>query len=350
MNKSSILLLLMAVLGALSACKKTEDTPETEGPTPYSLVIPAGLPTMQIPSNNPLTVEGIALGRKLFYDPILSGNNLQSCGSCHNQAFGFTDHALAHSIGIDGIAGTRNSMPLFNLGFDSKFFWDGGATSLESQVLGPITNPIEMHEDLSTCISELQSGTTYPPLFKKAFGSDSITTAMLMRAIAQFERTILSANSKYDKYVRGQATLTPEEQHGLQVFQAASKGDCTHCHTLGGTFTDFGFRNTGLDSIPADSGRYRIPPHAITDVGKFKTPTLRNIALTAPYMHDGRFTTLQEVLNHYNTGFHYVFNLDQTLQVAVKGRMNQQEMDDLIAFLNTLTDQDLITNPAFSQP
>jgi cytochrome c peroxidase len=342
-------ILISAFLCAVIACNKQDDPAPSTGPTPFPLTIPAGLPSLPVPSSNPLTVEGVALGRKLFYDPLLSGNNMQSCGSCHNQSHAFTDNNLAFSIGIDGIAGNRNSMPLFNLGYAQNFFWDGGASTLESQVVGPIINPIEMHEDLNNCTAELNTHPDYPSLFKQAFGSDSITISMVMKAIAQFERTILSGNTKYDRYVKGQATLTPQEQNGLLVFQAAAKGDCTHCHTLGGTFTDFGYRNTGLDSIPADSGRARITLNP-TDMGKFKTPSLRNIALTAPYMHDGRFTTLQQVIDHYNTGFHLPFNLDPNLRNAVKGRMSQQEMDDLIAFLLTLTDDQLALNPAYSHP
>ncbi|MEY4595415.1 MAG: hypothetical protein RIQ47_1825 [Bacteroidota bacterium] len=330
------------------SCKEDE-LPTADGPTPYPLVIPASLPGFPIPNDNPLTVEGVELGRKLFYDPILSGNNTQSCGSCHNQGDGFTDHQLQYSTGIDGISGDRNSMPLFNIGYARDFFWDGGATTLESQAVAPIVNPIEMHEDIVNALGELSSHPEYPALFKKAFSTDSITISLVMKAIAQFERTLLSGNSKYDRYVRGQATLTPQEQNGLTVYRAAAKGDCTHCHTLGGTFTDFGYRNTGLDSIAADSGRARITLNPL-DLGRFKTPTLRNISVTAPYMHDGRFATLQEVLDHYNTGFHYPVNLDPNLRAAVKGRMSAQEMADLIAFLETLTDTDFLTNPAYGQP
>lgn len=339
---------LFTILAVFSSCSD-DDLPAADGPTPYPLVIPASLPSFPIPSDNPLTVEGVALGRKLFYDPILSGNNTQSCGSCHNQADGFTDHQLQYSTGIDGISGDRNSMPLFNIGYANNFFWDGGATTLESQAVAPIINPIEMHEDIGNALSELNAHAEYPSLFKKAFGSDSVTISMVMKAIAQFERTILSGNSKYDRYVKGQATLTPQELNGLTVYRAAAKGDCTHCHTLGGTFTDFGYRNTGLDSIAADSGRARITLNPL-DLGRFKTPTLRNIALTAPYMHDGRFATLQEVMDHYNTGFHYPVNLDPNLRAAVKGRMSAQEMTDLIAFLETLTDTEFLTNPAYGQP
>lgn len=337
----------LALVIAIQGCKK-DDTPS--GPTPYTINIPQGMPQMVIPANNPLTVEGIALGRKLFYDPILSGNNTMSCASCHKQQFAFVDSSLQYSIGIDNIAGTRNAMPLFNLGWNTKgFFWDGGAADIESQVIGPIQNPVEMHENLGNAIAELNAHAEYPALFEKAFGAGEITTPKLMKAIAQFERTIISANSKYDKYVRGETTLTQQEFNGLQLYTDMAKGDCNHCHVLGSTFTDFEYRNTGLDSLPVDRGRYLITLNP-TDDGKFKTPTLRNIALTAPYMHDGRFTDLQQVLNFYNTGFHYTQNLDATLQTAVKGRLTGAEIQDLISFLNTLTDTEFTSNPAFSKP
>lgn len=341
------ILLLWLTLFFLNACKKDDTNP---GPTPYNLVIPQGLPNMPIPADNPLTVEGVALGRKLFYDPILSGDNTQSCGSCHKQNFAFVDSSLQFSIGIDNQPGTRNAMPLFNLGWNTKgLFWDGGASNLESQVIGPIQNPVEMHESLPNVIAELRTHAEYPALFKAAFGTDSITVPLLMKAIAQFERTLISGNSKYDLYLRGLATLTPQELNGLDLYTNMSKGDCNHCHVLGSTFSDFEYRNTGLDSIPVDKGRGLITLNPADD-GKFKTPSLRNIALTAPYMHDGRFSDLTQVLNFYNTGFHYTQNLDVNMQTAVKGRLSQQEMLDIIAFLNTLTDTDFITNPAFSKP
>lgn len=340
------ILLIVGLYGILWSCRKEEE-PVT-GPTPYDLSIPSALPAMNIPADNPLTVEGVSLGKKLFYDRILSGDNSQSCGSCHNQSFGFTDNNRALSIGIDQVAGTRNSMPLFNLGYATNFFWDGGATSLESQVVGPITNPVEMHEDLNNCVYELNNHPEYPGLFKRAFGSDSITISMVMKAIAQFERTLLSGDSKYDRWLRGRATLTPQEESGRLVYVSAAKGDCTHCHILGSTFSDFAYKNNGLDSISADSGRARITLNP-TDMGKFKTPSMRNIAVTSPYMHDGRFTTLEQVVDHYNTGFHYAVNLDPNLQNAVKGRMSAQEMADLVAFLHTLTDSTFLTNQTFRQ-
>ncbi len=351
-NKLSIIITAAALLLStvvIDACKKDINPDAFTGGTPYLLIIPSGLPKMDIPANNPLTVEGVALGRKLFYDPILSANRTMSCASCHNQSYSFTDSNKQFSTGIDGIKGTRNAMNLVNLGFQKKFFWDGGAADLESQVIGPIQNPVEMHESLANAIHKLNTDSVYPGLFKKAFGGDTINTSMLMMAIAQFERTMISGNSKYDQYVRGVATLTAQELNGKQLFEDASKGDCTHCHVLGSTFSDFEFKNNGLDSIYTDPGRYKITLLA-SDSGKFKTPSLRNIALTAPYMHDGRFTTLQQCLDHYNTGFHYGAHLDPVLSTAVKGRMTAQDMTDIIAFLNTLTDTAFINNPAFKHP
>lgn len=329
------------------ACKKEEPTEEevvASTTTPYPLQVPSSLPPMPIPADNPLTVEGVALGKKLFYDPILSGNNTKSCASCHRPDYAFTDF-LSLSIGVGGQFGTRNSMPIINLAWQPQFFWDGGAADLESQVVGPIQNPVEMHEFLPGLIEELANHEEYPALFSAAFGSDSITVPRLMKAIAQFERTLISGNSRYDRYVQGQEPFTPQEILGMELFSDMSKGDCNHCHTLGSTFSDFAYRNTGLDSIPVDDGRYLITLNE-ADRGKFKTPSLRNIAQTAPYMHDGRFSTLMQCVEHYNTGFHYAENLDANLEFAQKGRMTQTEMEAIVAFLLTLTDDEFLTNPA----
>ena len=341
----SVLTLAFALL-AFQACKPDSNPP---GPTAYKLEIPAGLPAMDIPTDNPLSVEGIALGRKLFYDPILSGDNTMSCGSCHKQKFAFTDSTLQLSVGIDGVAGMRNTMSLVNLGYQRKFFWDGGAADMESQVIGPIQNPVEMHQALPQMVQELNAHKDYPALFEKVFGSSTITTPMVMRAIAQFERTLISGNSKWDQYKRGTATLTAEEARGKDIFEAEDKGDCTHCHSLGSTFSDFEFRNTGLDSIAVDAGRALITFLA-SDSGKFKTPSLRNIAVTAPYMHDGRFKTLGECIDHYNTGFRYTTYLDGNIKRLVKGRLSPQDKADLVAFLNTLTDHEFLNNPKFAKP
>jgi cytochrome c peroxidase len=325
------------------ACDKGED--EVPAATPYTLVIPQGLPPMNIPSNNPLTVEGVALGKRLFYDPILSANNTQSCASCHIQETGFSE-TTQYSTGIDGIEGNRNAMPLINLGWQTKFFWDGGANGLESQVMAPITNPIEMHETMANVVAKLNAHAEYPDLFKAAFGSDQVTSQNIMRAIAQFERTLISGNSKYDQYMRGDVLFTSQELNGKAIFEDMEKGDCVHCHSTGSTFSDFEFRNTGLDSIPVDEGRYMITLNA-SDKGKFKTPSLRNVELTGPYMHDGRFQSLLECVGHYNTEFRYAENLDPNLFFAVKGRLSQQEMEDIVTFLKTLTDMEFVNNLEF---
>jgi len=331
-----------------SCSKKTDNVTPLVTSDNYNLTIPLGLGQMNIPSDNPLTNKGVSLGKMLFYDPILSGNNKMACASCHLQNYAFTDSSNALSEGIDGKIGTRNSMPLFNLGYATQFFWDGGAKDLESQVVGPIQNPVEMHQNLAEAITELNQSTKYPKLFSDAFGTTPITTLQLMKAIAQFERTLLSANTKYDKYKAGQQTLTQEELNGLAIFTNPQKGDCNHCHTLGGTFTDFEYRKNGLDSISNDKGRALITLKEF-DNGKFKTPTVRNLKFTAPYMHDGRFKTLEEVVQHYNVGFKYPANLDANLKFAKKGRISPQEEKDLIAFLNTLNDESLTTNPNFKK-
>lgn len=336
-----------------SACKTDPKiifgTSDQHTHTHVNLDVPAGLPAMPIPADNPLTEEGIYLGRKLFYDNILSANNTMNCGSCHQLKNYFIDSAGAFSKGIDQIAGTRNSMPLFNVGYSKTFFWDGGATSLEAQVLGPITNPIELHETMDHVISKLQAHPEYPTLFKKAFGTDLVSSKLIFQAIAQFERTMLSANSKFDQWKRGETTLTAEETRGMNVYLDPNKGDCAHCHSFGSTFTDFEFRNTGLDSIPVDKGRGRITLKAADD-GKFKTPSLRNIARTGPYMHDGRFTNLYQCIQHYNLNFYYTPNLATEIKTQTKGRMNSQDISDLIAFLNTLTDTAFIHQSQLDHP
>lgn len=347
MNKLKYALLgASTLLLVVVACKRDKDMTGEQPLTPYVLQIPPGLPPMNIPADNPMTVEGVALGKMLFYDPILSGDNTMSCAACHKQNFSFSDSNVQFSIGIDKLPGTRNAMPLVNLGYQQQFFWDGGAANLESQVIGPIQNPVEMHENLVNAINELNAHPAYPALFKRVFGGDKINTAMVMKAIAQFERTMISGNSKYDRVQRGLATFTPQEQRGLQWYTDMNKGDCGHCHPIGSTFSDFEYRNTGLDSIPVDKGRALITLNP-NDEGKFKTPSLRNIALTAPYMHDGRFKTLEECIQHYNVGFKYAANIDPNLGNSMKGRMNPQDVQDIIAFLNTLTDYEFINNPIF---
>lgn len=333
----------------LASCRIDPSFSDGHNHTHYNLQIPATLPPIPIPPSNPMTVEGVALGRQLFYDNILSANNTMNCGSCHQLRNYFVDSNLAFSTGIDGIQGKRNAMPLFNIGWSKNFFWDGGAADLETQVIGPITNPIELHETMENVVGKLQAHPQYPSLFKKAFGSDVITSKHIMQAIAQFERTLLSADSKFDQWQLGKTSLTEQELRGIQVYLNEDKGDCAHCHGYGSTFTDFEFRNTGLDSIPIDKGRNLITLVS-SDEGKFKTPTLRNIALTGPYMHDGRFKTLRECIDHYNTGFKYTKNLAPEIVTKAKGRMSEQDIDDLMAFLRTLTDYNFVNQSQFDKP
>ncbi len=370
MTKSISILVILALVLGVNACKK-DPKPDTGGggdandydPTPYALQLPTNLgwSSFPIPADNPLTNAGVALGRKLFYDPILSVNNTQSCASCHKQEFSFTD-PRQFSDGALGQKGERHSMPLFNLGWTEKFnftnrrfFWDGGANDLERQALGPILNPIEMsNPSLEPVLKRLQEHSEYPGLFKRAFGSDTITSVRLAKALSQFERTLISSNSPWDRAERRQRLRTQSEINGMAIFVSEEKGDCFHCHgnLSSPYFTDFLFHNNGLDSIFSDSGLYRITGNP-ADIGKFKTPSLRNLAFTAPYMHDGRFKTLMEVIEFYNSGTRNGLNLDPNISKHVKeGGLNltPQEKNDLLNFLLSLSDSSFITNPQFSKP
>ncbi|GIV42473.1 MAG: cytochrome-c peroxidase [Vicingaceae bacterium] len=324
-------------------------------PTPYPLNIPPlfaqYLPEPHIPEDNPLTVEGVALGKKLFYDPGLSANGTQSCASCHMPGFAFTDSAR-FSTGIDGIKGTRNAMPIFNAlwNFNSKFFWDGRANGLEQQALEPIRNPIEMHNTWENVVNYLKSQPEYVKMFKKAFGTSNIDSMHVVKAIAQFERILISANSKFDRYLMGLEMLTPLELQGFNVYMDETRGDCFHCHgTPGGLlWTDNDFHNNGLDSVITDPGLAAVTGNP-ADMGKFKTPSLRNLAYTAPYMHDGRFKTLDEVINHYSEGLKWSPTIDPLMKKVDQGgvQLTPQDKAALKAFLLTLSDPDFINNPEY---
>jgi cytochrome c peroxidase len=311
-------------------------------PTPFIIETPSGFPNMNIPTNNPMTIEGVALGDKLFHDKVLSGNGMQACASCHLQSAGFSD-TNQFSTGIDGLIGSRNASAIINSGWNNSNFWDGRASSLEEQAFEPITNPLEMHDTWSNVENKLNSDEEYPALFKAAFNIDYIDSNHIVMAIAQFERTLISSNSKFDKYLKGEIQLTTSELGGYAIFNS-EKGDCFHCH---GTqmFMDNLFHNNGLDPEPfTDIGLGNITNN-ISDNGKFKTPTLRNIELSAPYMHDGRFSTLDEVVEHYNTGGEYSSTVDPLMKkLGVGLQLTNQEKQDLIAFLRTLTDTDFISS------
>ena len=309
-------------------------------PTPYIIEIPYGFPDMNIPTNNPMTVEGIALGKRLFKDPILSANNTQACIDCHIQASSFSD-PNQFSTGIDNIQGIRNTSSLINLGWNTSFNWDGSSLTLEEQAFEPVTNPAEMHNTWKNVEKVLNSHNEYPYLFKEAFNINYIDSTHIVMAIAQFERTLISSNSKFDKYLNNEVQLTPSELNGYAIFNT-EKGDCFHCH---GTqmFMDNQFHNNGLDTEPfIDSGRAKVTGNA-DDYGKFKTPTLRNIEFSAPYMHDGRFLNLEEVIEHYNSGGNYSSTVDPLMKkIGIGLQLTNQEKNDLVAYLKTLSDYNFI--------
>jgi cytochrome c peroxidase len=336
----------------LTSCQIEELEPlaNNSGPTPLVIKLPKNLPPITFPLDNPTTVEGVALGRQLFYEPMLSADNTQSCGSCHAQAFGFSDNGRRFSIGIDNQIGTMNAMAIMNLAWTNDFFWDGRTQGIENQAREPVKNPVEMHETWPNVVSKLQATATYPALFKKAFGSTLITEDLAVKAIAQFERTLISGNTDYDKFQRGEPNnLSAAAYRGMFIF-FDERGDCFHCHTID-LLTDYDFHNNGLDAIfdSTNIGRAGVTGRS-SDTGKFKTPGLRNVALTAPYMHDGRFATLEEVIEHYNSGIKYSPTLDPKIKKPNGLFLTNQEKSDLLEFLRSLTDQEFIANPAFADP
>lgn len=335
---------MWALLWLVWACGTEPEAPSLD----YTLEVPANFPPPKpVFKNNPVTKAGFELGRALFYDPILSRDNSISCEGCHKQFSGFADLGHKVSHGIEDKLGTRNSPALANLAWQPEFFWDGGVNHLEMVPLVPITNPVEMDAKLTTIIKKLNNHKRYPKQFRAVFGGDSINSQQLFRALSQFMGLLVSANSRYDKYVQnGGGSLTTAELNGLQVF----KNKCGSCHATD-LFTDFSYRNNGLDTdFRKDEGRFLITNNA-ADAGKFKVPSLRNVAVTSPYMHDGRFQNLKQVLNHYVNGVKTSATLDPLLQTnASPGiALTPEEQSDIIAFLQTLTDQEFLTNAKFSQ-
>ncbi len=335
-----------------------KDDGSCEYSSPYYLDVPSlfsqNLLPPVLPEDNPLTIEGIELGRKLFYEKKLSGDNTQSCSSCHSPSLAFND-TNQFSIGIDNIFGGRNSMPIFNLAwnYDENFFWDGRATSVENQAFGPVVNPVEMHQAWPDAVAKLQNDNSYPDLFKKAFGTNVIDSVLVSKAISQFERILISGNSKFDRYLNYQESLSSSELSGFNVFMDENAGDCFHCH--GGPtnplWTDNQFHNNGLDASFSDEGLGGISGNP-NDFGKFKTPSLRNLVFTAPYMHDGRFATLEEVIEHYSSGLVHSSTIDPLMKNVSQGgaQLSLQDKIDLKAFLLTLTDSSFVTNSNFSKP
>lgn len=357
-----LLLFLPLFLYSCSSEKDQDPSVVNDKPTPYQLIIPKHLPqSFVMPTDNPLTVEGVELGRHLFYDATLSGNNTMSCASCHQQEKAFTD-GRAVSIGIDGVEHKRSAMSLANMLWFSQLNWDGSAMNLEEQARGPIENKIELHEDLAHAVAELQATKRYPSMFRKAFGDSIITETNVLKALGQFQRTLISADARYDRYMNQKGQLTKDELEGMKLFLThpdpstnTRGGNCGDCH--GGTlFSLRTFHNNGLDATFTDKGLGDITGLA-KDKGKFKAPTLRNIALTAPYMHDGRFATLEEVLDHYNDHIKYNSPTLDPLIIEASNEPNGKtlmltadEKRKIIKFLHTLTDSTFIADKRFSDP
>lgn len=321
--------------------------------TPYSFRMSATFPVPDLPRDNPLTVERFELGKQLFFDKRLSINSRQSCADCHSPDQAFTDGRRT-ARGTEGKFGTRNTPPLFNLAWKSTFFWDGHATSLRQQVLEPIQNPMEMDQPLTNLVAKLAVTGNYPALFNAAFGSPEITAEKISLALENYLLTLTSFDSKFDRVLAGQEKFTPQEQRGFELFSTEYDprrkqfgADCFHCHG-GPLFQSQGFANNGLDSTFSDLGRAKVTGKA-SDIGKFAVPSLRNVALTAPYMHDGRFQTLDEVVEHYCTGVKRSATLDPNLARHPDGGvpLNEADQKALVAFLETLTDEQFLSSRSF---
>ena len=352
---------LCAVL-VLASCAK-DDEPEICAEfddTPYTLIYPNHVQEPDLNPDNPLTVQGVKLGRMLFHDPILSKDGTQSCASCHNQNNGFSDTAQ-FSIGVNGLPGGRQAMGVINMAWNSNgFFWDGRAQLLRHQALLPIQDELEMDEELPNVVAKLSAQAQYREQFVRAFGSEDITPERMSLAMEQFMNSVISFDSKYDRYLMGLEELTESEERGRQLyfteynpfFPEDSGADCQHCHG-GSNFENDLYMNNGLDTEEnmEDDGFMTVTENPM-DKGKFKVTTLRNIALTPPYMHDGRFQTLEEVIAHYNDGIQIAPSLDPALLATTDTglMLDEQDIADLVAFLHTLTDDNFRTDPRYASP
>ena len=343
MKKAGIILFL--VVFVLSALGFMEQPERKALPKQQPLIIPKGWPKPLYDfSKNPLTAEGIELGRQLFYEQQLSRDGSISCGTCHQQfgAFNNYDHPLSH--GLDNSLTTRNAPGLFNLAWQKSFMWDGGINHLDLQPLAPLTAHNEMGESIENIISKLKKSKNYPRLFKAAFGDPTINTQRLGKALSQFLLTMVSSNSKYDRVMRGTDSFNLPEKLGYTIF----KSKCSSCHTEP-LFTDFSYRNTGMPLEPflQDMGRMTITQDP-ADSLKFKVPSLRNVMVTFPYGHDGRFFSLSNVFEHYRNNMQVMGNTDALLKNKIP--LSNYEIGQLKAFLQTLTDSVFLQNPRFAAP
>ena len=344
---------------SLSSCNDKENDSTESKATPYTLKIPKGFPTnFSIPANNPMTVEGVKLGRYLYYDERLSGRADQglgmSCGSCHKQEFAF-ENGTGFGIGTTGIQTHHVMLPHVNLLWNpGTLGWAGGSKTLEDVVLAVIPLESELNSTWPEAVAAIKKIPMYPPMFEKAFGSSDVTPERISKAIAQFIRTQISADSKFDKMLRGELNFNTSERNGLVLFTTENGGDCFHCHGGAGNplMTTFLSYNNGKDTLfDTLNDRYSITHNPI-DIGAYKASTLRNIELNGPYMHDGRFKTLEEVINFYSQGLVYSKYVHPLMKQVNNGgvQLNPLEKADLKAFLLTLTDSAFIHNPALSDP
>ncbi len=326
----------LLALFILSSCRE-------DCPVPFKINTPAWFPEMEIPAENQLTQARIDLGRKLFYEPLLSSDSTVSCGTCHLPEMAFTD-GLSVSAGVDGATGMRNAPTLANIGYAPLLFHDGGVETLELQSQQPIFSNEEMNFSIAGFLERIDGDEEYLRMFRAAYDREPDAFG-ITRAIASFERTLISGNSRFDKYYYQQDldALSDAEIRGMNLF-LSSEANCESCHQLP-LFTNFEFENIGLFTTYADSGRARIS-HLVEDQGKFKVPTLRNIQLTAPYMHNGSMQSLQEVVVHFNDGG--VGHVNQSAEVQPLG-LSAQEQEDLVAFLHSLTDQPFVNNPDLTE-
>lgn len=358
--KKITLLPVSFILIFLIACNDNDDDPSVVyDDTPYQMEY-GNLPAPVLPQDNIPTIEGVKLGRMLFYEKALSKDGTISCGDCHQQKDMFSD-TRQFSEGVDGKLGGRQSMATFNLAWHTVgMFWDGRAVTLREQALRPIQDSLEMDETLDNVVAKLSAMQPYRDQFTRAFGTPDITPERIGLAIEQFEITIVSSQSKYDRYEQGLATLTEAEERGRVLYFSNADpvlgikgGECVHCHAGPNFATDF-FVNNGLDFEAdfTDLGRYVISGLA-SDRAVFKVPSLRNIALTPPYMHDGRFATLEEVIDHYNTGVKPSSTVHHSMEHNLMHgglQLTAQNKTDLVAFLHTLTDESLMMDERFASP
>jgi cytochrome c peroxidase len=377
--KTGFRLFVIIGLATVLATGCSHDPKPSGKPTPYTIVIPKYFPTdIRIPADNPMTVEGIALGRYLFYDGRMSGrtasDSLMSCGTCHLQSRAFecgVDHPKyigGRPFGLSGIKTPHVMLPMMNLVFNNNgYFWNGvihpsnpdqSRRTLEDVVYMGVIAPHELSGDSVPTVKLMQSLPGYPDLFFKAFGSNKVTFKNISRAIAQFIRTLISSNSKFDKYLRGEVALTDDELGGLGVFTTEEGGDCFHCHGSGGNplFTTNLFYNNGKQTDFTGSNddirdRFHVTGDPM-DIGAYRAPSLRNIDLTGPYMHDGRFKTLDDVLNFYSTGVVTSPSISPLMHHVNTGGVKLTPPQKLMlkAFLMSLHDDDFITNPKFAKP